>query len=89
MARFVYNPTTAMGQILSEGIDQIQEGKAKLARAAGSLREMTAAEAAAEFGLTEADYIVFRNQLTMLVDNLRNEETQTSPGKLLVRFDYG
>lgn len=66
MARFTYNTTTPMGQLTAESINHMQQGLAKVTRAAESVTLMSVEQMTAEVGVPEADQAGFRSSLNQL-----------------------
>ena len=85
MARFNYNTSTPMGQLISSGIDRITNGHIELDRAARSISEMTAEEGEADVGIPMDDFTNFRNRLNDLIAHLADTDFQSKR----VMFDQG
>ena len=85
MARFVYNASTPMGQMLAEGIDDLQNGLAKLTRVSESVTLMDEAQAGTEMGVSPEQFAGFRSGLNQLRTALEDEPF----AKLLPNYDQG
>lgn len=66
MARFIYSTATPMGQVISESVNNLQEGLAKITRAAESVTLMSEEQMTAEVGVPAADQAGFRSSLNQL-----------------------
>lgn len=66
MARFTYEAQTPMGQMVAESVNNLQEGLAKVTRAAESVTLMSVEQMTAEVGVPEADQPGFRSALNQL-----------------------
>ena len=85
MARFSYNASTAMGQMLAEGINDLQNGFAKLTRISQSVTLMDEAQAASELGIKAEEFSGFRSGLNQLRTSLEADPF----AKLLPNYDQG
>ena len=85
MARFSYNASTAMGQMLAEGINDLQNGFAKLTRISKSVALMDEAQAASEMGINAEQFAGFRSGLNQLRTTLEADPF----AKLLPNYDQG
>ncbi len=66
MARFVYNASLPMGQLAAEGVNHLQQGLAKITRAAESVTLMSEEQMIAEVGVPAGDQGGFRSALNQL-----------------------
>ena len=83
--RLKYDASTAMGQIMQEGINYLQLARANLERTAQAVTLMGSEGAAVEMGIDVAGYTNFRNRLNDL-----NTALQTDPiNKIIPLFDQG
>lgn len=85
MARFSYNASTAMGQMLAEGINDLQNGFAKLTRTAEAVTLMDETQAAQEMGINVEQFAGFRSGLNQLKTALEADPF----AKLLPNYDQG
>ena len=85
MARFVYTASTSMGQLLAEGINDLQNGLAKLTRVSQSVTLMDEAQAAIEMGVSAEDFAGFKSGLNQLRTALEADPF----AKLLPNYDQG
>ena len=83
--RLKYDASTAMGQIMQEGIDHLQIARGKLERVAQAVTLMGAEGAAAEMGIDSASYTNFRNRLNDLNTGLQSDPIN----KIIPLFDQG
>ena len=73
MARFTYDTSTAMGKMVSEAIDDIQLGVAKINRVAEAITMMSPEQMQAEVGVPESEHAGFRSGLNQLKKALEIE----------------
>ena len=66
MARFVYNAALPMGQMAAEGVNHLQQGLAKITRAAETVTLMSEEQMAAEVGVPKENQPGFRSALNQL-----------------------
>ena len=66
MARFVYNASLPMGQMTAEGVNCLQQGLAKITRAAESVTLMSEEQMTAEVGVPAENQAGFRSALNQL-----------------------
>ena len=85
MARFSYNASTAMGQMLAEGINDLQNGFSKLTRISQAVTLMDEAQVASEMGLSAEQFADFRSGLNQLQSALNTAPFST----LLPNYDQG
>ena len=85
MARFSYNASTAMGQMLAEGINDLQNGFAKITRVSESVTLMDEAQVLSELGVSAEQCAGFRSGLNQLRTALEAELFT----KLLPNYDQG
>ena len=85
MSRIAYNTSTPFGQMISEGIDHIQQATLNIQRSANAVSEMTAEQCEIEIGVSQDDFSNFRNRLNDLLAHLQDESFQNK----LVIFDQG
>ena len=85
MSRFTYNITTPMGQILSEGINDMQNALFKINRTLEAIKVMDEAQAASELGIKAEEFAGFRSGLNQLITALEADPF----AKLLPNYDQG
>ena len=85
MARFVYNASLPMGQLTAEGINHIQQGLAKITRAAESVTQMSEEQLTAEVGVPAGDQAGFKSSLNQLKGSLEAAPFST----ILPNLDQG
>lgn len=85
MARFIYNTTTPMGQMVAEGINDLQNGLAKMTRTSESIKLMDEAQVASELGISAEQLAAFTEGLEQLKNALNAYPFST----LLPTFDQG
>ena len=85
MARFVYNASLPMGQMTAEGVNCLQQGLAKITRAAESVTLMSEEQMTAEVGVPIESQAGFRSALNQLKKALEAEPFS----KLLPNLDQG
>lgn len=73
MARFSYNTSTPIGQIVSEAINHLQEGHAKITRASESVTLMSEEQMTAEVGVDVSVQDGFRSALNQIKNALEKE----------------
>lgn len=66
MPRFTYEAQTPMGQMVAESVNNLQEGLAKVTRAAEAVTLMSEDQMTAEVGVPAADQAGFRSSLNQL-----------------------
>ena len=85
MARFIYNASLPMGQLTAEGVNHIQQGLAKITRAAESVTQMSEQQMTNEVGVPTDDQAGFQSDLNQLKNALAAEPFS----KLLPNLDQG
>lgn len=85
MARFTYNTSTPMGQIVSESVNHMQEALAKITRSSGAVTLMGAEEMESELGVPQEQQAGFRSALNQLKKALEG----TTFSNLLPQLDQG
>ena len=85
MARFVYNAALPMGQMTAEGINHIQQGIAKISRAAESVTLMSEDQMTAEVGVPAENQAGFKSSLNQLKTALEKAPFET----ILPNLDQG
>ena len=85
MARFVYNASLPMGQLTAEGVNHIQQGLAKITRAAESVTLMNEEQLTAEVGVPAGDQAGFKSSLNQLKNALEAAPFST----ILPNLDQG
>lgn len=85
MARLIYNTATPMGQMVAEGINDLQNGFAKITRTSESVTLMDTAQMVAELGVPEDRQDAFRSGLNQIRTALEGEPFST----LLPNYDQG
>ena len=85
MARFVYNASLPMGQLTAEGVNHIQQGLAKITRAAESVTLMSEEQLTAEVGIPAGDQAGFKSSLNQLKNSLEAAPFST----ILPNLDQG
>ena len=73
MARLTYSTITPMGQIVSEAIDHLQEGHAKIKRAADSVTIMSEEQITNELGVPVSEQSQFKSALDKIKQALEAE----------------
>lgn len=66
MARFTYSTTTPMGQMVAESVNNLQNGLAKITRAAESITLMSEEQMTNEVGVPAEDQAGFKSSLNQL-----------------------
>lgn len=66
MVRFNYSTATPMGQMVAEGVNELQNGSFKITRAALSVKLMSDQQLEAELGVQSANQADFRTALEQL-----------------------
>ena len=85
MARFSYKTDVPMGAMVSEAINDLQNGVAKVTRAAESVTLMDENQMMAEVGVAAEDQAGFRSAL----NQLKNALAEDPFAKLLPNLDQG
>ena len=85
MARFIYNASLPMGQLIAESVNHIQQGLAKITRAAESVTQMSEQQMTNEVGVPTDDQAGFQSALNQLKNALAAEPFS----KLLPNLDQG
>ena len=85
MARFIYNTSLPMGQLTAEGVNHIQQGLAKITRAAESVTQMSEQQMTNEISVPIDDQAGFRSALNQLKTALEGEPFS----KILPNLDQG
>ena len=85
MERLNYNTTTPMGQMVAEGINDLQNGFFKITRTSEAIKLMDEAQAASELGISVEQLAAFTEGLEQL-KNALNAYPFTS---LLPKYDQG
>ena len=85
MARFTYNTSTPMGQLVSEGIDDLQNALANITRSSEAITLMSAEQMSAEVGVPDSEQAGFRSGLNQLRTALEDDPFS----KLLPTYDQG
>ena len=85
MARFTYSTATPMGQMVSESVNNLQEGLAKITRSAESVTLMSEEQMTAELGVPAGDQAGFRSSLNQLKKALEGKPFS----KILPILDQG
>lgn len=73
MARFTYNTSTPMGQIVSESVNHMQEALAKITRCSEAITLMDAEVMEAEVGVPQERQAGFKSALNQLRTALDGE----------------
>ena len=85
MARFTYNTSTPMGQIVSESVNHMQEALAKITRSAEAITIMGAEDMTAEVGVPQDQQAGFKSALNQLKKALEG----TPFSNVLPQLDQG
>ena len=85
MARFSYKTDVPMGAMVSEAINDLQNGVAKVTRAAEAITMMDENQMMAEVGVATEDQGGFRSAL----NQLKNALAEDPFAKLLPNLDQG
>ena len=85
MARFSYKTDVPMGAMVSEAINDLQNGVAKVTRAAEAITMMDEDQMMAEVGVTAEEQAGFRSAL----NQLKNALAEDPFAKLLPNLDQG
>lgn len=85
MPRFTYETQTPMGQMVAESVNNLQEGLAKVTRAAEAVTLMSEEQMTAEVGVPTADQPGFRSSLNQLKTALEKAPFDT----ILPNLDQG
>lgn len=73
MARFTYNTSTPMGQIVSESVNHMQEALAKITRSSEAITLMDAENMEIEVGVPKEQQAGFKSALNQLRKTLDGE----------------
>lgn len=85
MPRFTYSTATPMGQMVSEAIDDIQNGIAKITRTSEAITQMSPEQMTDEVGIPAETQAGFRSGLNQLRTALEKEPF----ANLLPNYDQG
>lgn len=85
MSRFTYSTATPIGQIVSEAINHLQEGHAKIKRASEAVTIMNEEQITSELSVPSSEQTDFISALNQIKDVLEADPLS----KLLPNLDQG